>query len=258
MRGPSRSAQSLVRAETAHLADDRFHTRKAPDGAIGLATDEALAGGGGGRALGQGCDRHGRGSHMREVDEEISGAARSMSQRRRGPILPACRSMGAIDANSTPLHPAALVAVLADEPRASEPAPRRQVYERPDQSKSLEKKGEKPSTLPAAVARSRRRGGLTTRSARFTGTSRAGATGLEPATSGVTGRRSNQLSYAPRRGPASKAGTQLRRLSATLPHFMRSSGVTPSRRTAQPGRGHLTDQRRGPWKRVPVLLSGDA
>jgi hypothetical protein len=28
-------------------------------------------------------------------------------------------------------------------------------------------------------------------------TSKAGATGLEPAASGVTGRRSNQLSYAP-------------------------------------------------------------
>ena len=37
--------------------------------------------------------------------------------------------------------------------------------------------------------------------------SKAGATGLEPAASGVTGRRSNQLSYAPKgigwtRGPA--------------------------------------------------------
>ncbi len=29
---------------------------------------------------------------------------------------------------------------------------------------------------------------------------KAGATGLEPATSGVTGRRSNQLNYAPGRG----------------------------------------------------------
>ena len=34
----------------------------------------------------------------------------------------------------------------------------------------------------------------------------AGATGLEPATSGVTGRRSNQLSYAPRGIGASPAG----------------------------------------------------
>jgi hypothetical protein len=32
---------------------------------------------------------------------------------------------------------------------------------------------------------------------RLQGFSGAGATGLEPATSGVTGRRSNQLNYAP-------------------------------------------------------------
>jgi hypothetical protein len=30
-------------AETAHLADDRFHTRNAADGAIGMATLGALA-----------------------------------------------------------------------------------------------------------------------------------------------------------------------------------------------------------------------
>jgi hypothetical protein len=33
------------------------------------------------------------------------------------------------------------------------------------------------------------------------GSGMAGATGLEPATSGVTGRRSNRLSYAPKRDP---------------------------------------------------------
>jgi hypothetical protein len=38
---------------------------------------------------------------------------------------------------------------------------------------------------------------ISTRNGRLAGTSSAGATGLEPATSGVTGRRSNQLSYAP-------------------------------------------------------------
>ena len=34
-------------------------------------------------------------------------------------------------------------------------------------------------------------------SARFQALRETGATGLEPATSGVTGRRSNQLNYAP-------------------------------------------------------------
>ena len=40
----------------------------------------------------------------------------------------------------------------------------------------------------------------------------AGATGLEPATSGVTGRRSNQLNYAPGR----RSSVAVRRTSATM------------------------------------------
>ncbi len=48
----------------------------------------------------------------------------------------------------------------------------------------------------------------------------AGATGLEPATSGVTGRRSNQLSYAPRSDhsacPTSSAGASLALSSSAL------------------------------------------
>ena len=42
-------------------------------------------------------------------------------------------------------------------------------------------------------------------SSQYAGEKRAGATGLEPATSGVTGRRSNQLNYAPRRCGAQTA-----------------------------------------------------
>jgi hypothetical protein len=63
-----------------------------------------------------------------------------------------------------------------------------------------------PGTVPASVARRGQLGSLSRRSARFPGTSKAGATGLEPATSGVTGRRSNQLSYAPGGGRLSIAG----------------------------------------------------
>ena len=52
----------------------------------------------------------------------------------------------------------------------------------------------------------------------------AGATGLEPATSGVTGRRSNQLSYAP--AASTRAGTP-------TPFGWRVSSQPPSNRAAE-------------------------
>jgi hypothetical protein len=51
---------------------------------------------------------------------------------------------------------------------------------------------------PDPIARMRRRPCRKGKSL-LPGTSKTGATGLEPATSGVTGRRSNQLNYAPER-----------------------------------------------------------
>ena len=59
----------------------------------------------------------------------------------------------------------------------------------------------------------------------------AGATGLEPAASGVTGRRSNQLSYAPEvpsdRGGKSYAGPGYvsSRATAGAPHNQSSSSL---------------------------------
>ena len=60
-----------------------------------------------------------------------------------------------------------------------------------------------PKTLPGTVARTGDDEEISARTVRIASNQRnyeAGATGLEPATSGVTGRRSNQLSYAPSGG----------------------------------------------------------
>jgi hypothetical protein len=63
---------------------------------------------------------------------------------------------------------------------------------------------------------------------------RAGATGLEPATSGVTGRRSNQLSYAP------KGGRVAARRGLSQGRWIRSLKVPGERRV-----GLITMPRRG-------------
>jgi hypothetical protein len=57
----------------------------------------------------------------------------------------------------------------------------------------------------------------------------AGATGLEPATSGVTGRRSNQLSYAP--GPS----TPGRALLPLPPKGVKARPILPSVAAAMVG-----------------------
>jgi hypothetical protein len=51
-------------------------------------------------------------------------------------VQSACRTIEAIDANSTLRHLTAVVAVLAADARASKPAPRRQVFEPQDENES--------------------------------------------------------------------------------------------------------------------------
>src|ERR1700733_5327556 len=78
------------------------------------------------------------------------------------------------------------------------------------------------------------------------GNPEAGATGLEPATSGVTGRRSNQLSYAPgggftvsqaTLGSAGRGGGGGRPQLSTPPRVCAFESISGGR--AQPGRGHV-------------------
>src|SRR5665213_764796 len=66
----------------------------------------------------------------------------------------------------------------------------------------------------------------------------AGATGLEPATSGVTGRHSNQLSYAPAGGcgPESARRAELREGPRQVKNGRRPIGANPYQRDETGGR----------------------
>src|SRR5687768_5038138 len=68
-----------------------------------------------------------------------------------------------------------------------------------------------------------------------------GATGLEPATSGVTGRRSNQLSYAP---PGRGLTSMARETGPDPPAETGASGGAATRRSAEGFRGVNRSARR--------------
>jgi hypothetical protein len=74
----------------------------------------------------------------------------------------------------------------------------------------------------------------------------AGATGLEPAASGVTGRRSNQLSYAP--AWSARGGTLRRVCTRGTQYAKPGRGPRATRRTVgRSGRGAWRPRPRGPW-----------
>ena len=96
------------------------------------------------------------------------------------------------------------VAVLAVRRRPSEPVAPPQVDELQDQENPHDQikhlrvpvdHQTLPGPLPGSAMNRRSEYG-SSRPPASTGQRKAGATGLEPATSGVTGRRSNQLSYS--------------------------------------------------------------
>jgi hypothetical protein len=100
---------------------------------------------------------------------------------------------------------------------------------------------------------------------RLRGLCEAGATGLEPATSGVTGRRSNQLSYAPQGGvqydkpPARTSGRTREhpldlRNFAGRPGFEQAQAILYGGRPTRPWAFLLTIGDGDLRKRVPVVL----
>ena len=78
-----------------------------------------------------------------------------------------------------------------------------------------------------------------TRAPRLRGPREAGVTGLEPAASGLTVLRSNQLSYTPRHSSERWAVTDLNRRPPAC-----KAGALPTELTAPSGRGTVAGLRR--------------
>src|SRR5947208_12734214 len=84
---------------------------------------------------------------------------------------------------------------------------------------------------------------------------RTGATGLEPATSGVTGRRSNQLNYAPRARPSVASASQPYPALARVIAGQKLDGIT-GRALGDLGQAQLPQERHA--VRVDVLAGDEA